>query len=193
MGIKVDGNKIKEKIKNIGIDKLLIMIAAGVVLVIFSIPSSKSTTENESKTTVANSEITIDNNTYVEALEQKLSDILSSIEGTGKTRVMITLKSSEEKVVLSEKPITKSDTVETDSEGGNRTVNNYEEGDKVIYVTDTDGNEIPYVVKSLEPVIEGVLVVTEGGNEAVVKEKVINSVTALFNIAEHKITVEKMK
>jgi stage III sporulation protein AG len=55
----------------------------------------------------------------------------------------------------------------------------------------TSGGE-PYVVKEIEPEVEGILVVAEGaGNETVVNE-ITYAVQVLFDVPVHKIKVVKM-
>ena len=104
---------------------------------------------------------------------------------------MITLKSSRELVVEKETPVSRSTTTETDAQGGSRTVNTSEMEENVIYSTDGSSNE-PYVVKSLAPEIEGVLVVAEGAGSGTVNRTVTEIVQALFDVEAHKVKVVKM-
>ena len=59
-----------------------------------------------------------------------------------------------------------------------------------MYSSLSDG-EIPYVKQELSPVIEGVLVVAEGGDNAVVKQNITEVVQALFGVDTHKIRLMK--
>ena len=54
-----------------------------------------------------------------------------------------------------------------------------------------NGEETPYVKQELSPRIEGVLVIAEGGDNAVVIENITEAVQALFGVDTHKIKVMK--
>ena len=64
---------------------------------------------------------------------------------------------------------------------------------ETIYQTDSEGNKIPYVVKKIEPEIQGITVVAQGGGNAVVQKNISDVLEALFHIEAHKIKVVKMK
>lgn len=187
--------KKKITIKNIGIDKLLLLALAGVVLVLLSVPfSGKSSSEKDKVATQTTQAANEENDTsYASALEQKLEDVLSKVEGVGKVEVMVTMKDSGEKIVDSETPYTKNDTTESDSAGGSRTVTEVEQSDTTIYTVDENGNNIPFVINELAPQIEGVAVIAEGGGNAVMVNKITNVIEALLNVSANKISVMKMK
>lgn len=185
----------KLKFKNIGIDKLLLLVLAGVVLVIVSIPfSNKDDKENNNPSqTVIETSNTESVSTYEAQLETRVEEILSKIEGVGKVEVMITIKDLGEKIVDSEKPYSKSETSETDSDGGTRTITDVTQSDTTIYTIDENGNSIPYVIRELEPQIEGVAVIAQGGANAIIAQKITNVIESLLNVSTHKISVMKMK
>ena len=58
-------------------------------------------------------------------------------------------------------------------------------------VTDSTGN--PYIVKTLQPDVEGVLVVAEGADDSIVKKNISEAVQVLFGIDVHRIKVAKKK
>ena len=115
--------------KGIGMDKLLIIAICGVVLVILSMPSSNNkskTNTKESQTTAAKvSEISVSSNEYVAMLERKLELFLLNVDGIGNVKVMITLEDYGEKIILSQKPYSKSEQKDTDSQGGTSTRTEY--------------------------------------------------------------------
>ena len=78
-----------------------------------------------------------------------------------------------------EQPVNRSATNESDTQGGSRIVNQVETGDSTVYRTDGTASE-PYVVKTLSPEIEGVLVVAEGAGSGSVNKTVTEIVQALF-------------
>jgi stage III sporulation protein AG len=114
------------------------------------------------------------------------------MESVGHVKVMITLKASEELVVEKEEPVSRSSTNETDSQGGTRIVNQVETEETTVYRTDGTTSE-PYVVKTLSPEIEGVVVVAEGAGDGNVDKTVTEIAEALFGVEAHKVKVVRME
>lgn len=185
-------------------DNLIVLILAGVLLVIIALPTKDSGgTEGlqaEGETTAE--ELPEDradipdaagsDEEYARQMEQRLREILSQMEGVGQVRVMITLKSSQELVVEKEQPYLRSSTNENDAQGGNRSVNQLETEDNTVYRTDGSVSE-PYVIKTLPPQIEGVVVVAEGAGSGTVNRTIVEMVQALFGVEAHKVKVVKME
>ena len=96
MDIKHSFEKLKSVFTS---DKKLAVLCAvgvlGVVLLILSefIPSGEKKAEKKESVTAAQSQ-----ETYAEDIEKRLTEIVSSIDGAGKTRVMVTLESGAEQV-----------------------------------------------------------------------------------------------
>lgn len=198
-----------QKVKDLKKDQLLILILAGVLLLIIALPVNSSEkkeknreegglysllgTQESTKESMEESSLEqLSSNAYAEELEQKLELILENMEWVGKAQVVITLQSSEERVVEKDIPITRSNTEETDSQGGSRKVNNVDTKESTIYETNS-GSSTPYVVKTINPQVEGVLVVCEGAGTGSVSKNITEAIEVLFGIAPHKIKVVKMK
>jgi stage III sporulation protein AG len=130
---------------------------------------------------------------YVSYWEEKLEDALSYVEGAGEVRVLITLKESEEKIVEKDGPEQTSDTAEMDAAGGSRTTKENSLEKTTIYMTDESGSSIPYVVKTVSPTVEGVVVIAQGGDQLAVRQNIIEAIQVLFDVDMNKITVVKMK
>ena len=165
--------KLFIKIKS---DKKTMMIAAigifGMFLILFS-----STGENNVDTLKDDSS-TI--NIYSESeLSSSLEKFLSNIDGAGKSEVMITYESYEETVYVYDK----------DEKNG-------KEGEKNIsseyIIIDIGDKEDGLKSKTVAPVIRGVAVVCQGGNNPVTKELIIRSISALLDISTNKISVAPM-
>lgn len=165
-------------------DKLLLLLAAGILLVVLSWPGKKEVVTSE-KLTMESSEDVL---SYEKKQEQRLSEILSQMEGVGRAEVMITYKSSEERIVREDSSSSRKSVEETDSGGGMRT---QEEVSLNVDTLTTGGEGEPYVVKELVPEVEGILVLADGGDKASVKAQIIEAVQALFPLESHKIKVLK--
>ena len=132
-------------------------------------------------------------NVYVNDQEQRLRKILEQIDGVGKVEVMI--RASASKAYIVEKDIVKNEStiLETDSSGGTRNSTEEAHNEASIYTKDSKGNDIPLIVKELEPEIEGVLVAAQGGDIESLVSEITQAVQVLFDIPVHKIKVVKMK
>ena len=128
---------------------------------------------------------------YTAHLEERLTQLLNGIDGVGKVRVMITLQSSEELVLEKDMPIVRSNTTESDAEGGSRSVYQVDSGESTVYAEE-DGMRTPFVVKTLTPRIEGVVVVAQGAGTARLSADISEAVQALFGIEAHKVKVIRM-
>ena len=129
---------------------------------------------------------------YAIYLEEKLRNALAKVAEVGEVEVLITLQSSGELVVEKEQPIVRSTTSETDSQGGSREVVEMDSRENTVYRSDGSASE-PYVIKTLAPEIEGVLVIAEGAGKGTVSHSIVEIVQALFGIEAHKVKVVKMK
>ena len=178
-----------------------ILILAGVLCMVSVWPTSnkeKETLEENTMFLEENmSEEVVDAsstlNVYIQNQEERLERILEQIDGAGRVEVMIRAEASKEYVV--EKDITNSESsvTETDSEGGTRQNFGLERSESSVFTKDTSGNDIPWVIKELEPTIEGVMVAVQGADHESVASEITQAVQALFDIPVHKIKVVKMK
>ena len=81
---------------------------------------------------------------------------------------------------------------EVDGEGGSRNSDKTEQSDTTIMVEGSDGVKKPYILKEIEPEVEGILVIAQGGDRAVIQSEIIDAVQVLFGVPSHKVKVMKM-
>lgn len=184
-------------LKEIGLPKLLTLVAAGVLLLILSVPdflSLKGDTQSGSDTkgTAVVEHRTDETSVYVENMEQKLETALRKVKGIGDVDVMLTVKSSKERVALKDDTDSQTSNSETDSGGGTRVETSIDKSEQTVMSQAGGGGNTPYVVKELEPELEGVLVIAEGGNDARIISEINSAVQVLFDVPAHKIKVMKM-
>ncbi len=201
-------------------DNLLVLVLVGILLVIIALPGENSTKEQtqedsgngdpgqgqdswflgetekkEESSYKGEAELPEgqgdSGEDYAACLEEKLTEALSQMSEVGKVRVMITLKSSRELVVEKEQPNSRSTTKESDAQGGSRIISQTESEEKTVYSTNGSISE-PYVVKTIPPQIEGVLVVAQGAGSGTVNRTIVEIVQALFGVEAHKVKVVKM-
>ena len=181
--------------------QLLLLLLVGMLLLVIAIPVTPSGEKKESDTfqketgetgVKRSGQMNKDTMEEYEAiLERRVASALEYVEGVGKTEVMITLKSSSQKVVEKDQTGDSRTTEEKDSAGGTRTEKSRSSERTSVYTQSTDGTQIPYVSKELTPEVEGVLVIAEGGDNAVVIQNITEAIQALFGIDAHKIKIMK--
>ncbi len=194
--------------KNDALRKFIFLLLAGLCLLIILWPADKSKSSltdgnlpgnslaNEKKEDGAvetsdtvsekNGTIMSGNGTYdeyIDALEEKLRQILANVKGVGSVEVMITLKDGGERIV--EKDAASSESQSDDSSAKTNS-------ETSVMVKDDSSNS-PYISKVLEPEIEGVLISCEGASNPEVVVKITEAVQALFDVPAHKIVVLEQK
>lgn len=196
MGNRRNMEELSQKIKsfvrkNGKKDRLLILLLCGILFLVIAVPVSDENEENETVSDGQDTAFSMDQ--YSMHLEQKLADALSKIEGAGEVSVMITWKSSSERIVEKDEESTSESLEETDSQGGSRTTKSITSSGKSVYTGSSGSSEDgePYVTKEISPVVEGVMIVAQGGNQPVVVQNITEAVQALFDIDTHKIKVMK--
>jgi len=192
--------KKKISLKEIGLPKLIMLFMAGILIILLSFPNifgGKTKTEESSQNSdniIQQNDTNMtsyDTNTYITDMENKLENILRKVSGIGEVKVMITLKASKEQVTLKDSPYTQESLNEVDGEGGSRTDNSVKREESTVLVT-KDGNSEPYIIQELEPDVEGVVVIAEGGDNIDIVLDIMEAAEVLFNVPAHKVKVMKM-
>ena len=170
--------------------QLLILLLVGILLMVIVLPVPDGREGSEEKGIQAAGEMA-DTSDYEAYLEEKTARTLQYVEGVGEVKVMITLKSSAQKIIEKDQQSSSQTTEEEDSQGGTRTSNDISSDRTSIYEQNSDGSQSPYVSKELLPEIEGVVVIADGGDNAVVVQNITEAVQALFGVEAHKIKIMK--
>ena len=188
---KNDGNN-KKKIENIMVFIVILAITIVAINYIWNgdKPSKSSNTvpeaEGRNDVVQVSSEINYDEN------EEKLANILSNIAGVGKVKVLLTYSETSTYVPIYNENLKASNTTETDSAGGSRTVSETDSQKEVIYKEDSSGNQEPVTQSIISPKIEGAIITAQGADNAEVKTSIVEAVEAATGLATHKIQVFKM-
>lgn len=213
--------KIREKIKSYKKEDYIVILLVGVLLVIIFLPSDKEKekktiwnsqkegkseitsviNENENVAGMSNFSYQMgegvdaedDYHIYIADLERRTENILSGMAGAGEVKVMIMTSDCGELVTQKDSENRFTDLQEEDSNGGTRKSMENQIKEEVVYTVDKAGNKVPYVVQRKLPQITGVVVASQGAGNTEVKENIIEAVSVLFHINEHRIKVIKMK
>lgn len=177
-------DNIKEFIQKIGFFRLLIIVLAGVMLLVLSLPSgSASHTEESGEEMQISSEsdaLFLAMEKYAKRQEKETAEILSKVEGLGEVEVMLTLASSEEKVTLQDDSVTEDDSTQEDTAGSSRKDSSYQSKGESVLVK-RDGEESPYVVQIHSPAIEGVVVVAQGAGSGKKEKEIIEAIRGIIS------------
>ena len=107
-----------------------------------------------------------ENTEYAQYLEHELEQMLHQMEDVGDVACMVTLSQSAEQVIEKDMETSNENITESDSQGGTRTTNQSSKSETTIYHDEEKGE--PYIRKEISPKVEGVLVIADGGDNAVV-------------------------
>lgn len=128
---------------------------------------------------------------YEAELEDRLTQLLSQIEGAGEVQVMVTVSRSSELILQTDTSREENTVKETDSQGGSRDNTELREESQTVLIGGSATAQ-PYVVGEIMPQVEGVVVACQGGDRPTVQAEISAAVQALFDLAPHKIKVCKM-
>lgn len=183
-----DGKDKKKQIENIVVFIIILIVT---VLIINSMWSSEK--EKKDDDTVDTSKVLAQTSTSSsqEDLEERLEDILSTINGVGKVKALIKYSESSTVVAMYNETVSESTTKENDANGGSKDVKETENKKEIVY-TDEDGTNKPITEKVVMPVIEGAIITAQGAGNANVKASIVSAVEAVTGLAVHKIQVFEM-
>ncbi len=175
--------KLKEAFFELSKNKKNIVLFACATLALLLLVVSEFTGDKNSEKN-ENTSGFISSTNYIKEQEEKLKELLETIDGAGQVEVMITLESCYENVYLKDKNLK--------TESGNGDFK--EETNETYIMAKTNSNtQEGVIIKVYEPVVKGVAVVATGGDSEKVKMAIIETVSAVFNIDSTNISVEKMK
>jgi len=198
-----EAKKLFERIsggKKLRKDQCLILILAGILLCVISLPVEKEKTKSgllDTNGTIIKNVHTFDaeeeNKDYVTCWEEKLEESMRCVEGAGKVRVLLYVGESEEMILTRDGAEEVTDTTETDASGGSRHIAESRTDKKVVCTVDERGQNVPLVVKTTAPAVEGVVVIAQGADRAQVRSDIIEAIQVLFDVDMNRIAIIKMK
>lgn len=130
---------------------------------------------------------------YAAELENSLTDIVNRIQGAGTAKVLVTLERGTQDIYATEEK--KSNQTTEDKSGDSTTKNEANDNTETTYilVKDADGAQKALKVTEVQPIIKGVVVVCDGGDDPAVQQNVITAVTTALDITSVRVCVIKAK
>lgn len=161
----------------------LVIFLVGVVIVI--IAGSYIFSDDDVSVETSNSATEIFD---ADVFENKLAKIISEIEGAGDVKVMVSYRTGVETVPLLDTKDSNTVTEESGGESLRRTEQSNLET-SIIFNQEKSGNKVPYISKTIMPIVEGVIVTCDGGGDELVKANVVKAVTVITGITANKVQV----
>ena len=152
----------------------LLVVLVGVLLLVLPLQRSGKMSERVPSTEREASGFDL------EKMERKLSAALSQVEGAGEVTVVLTVQNSSRQVLAQ-------DGKTTQKEGAS------ERTAETVVVSRGSGTQEPVLVEQIYPDFQGALVVCTGGEEAAVRLKLVEAVSALTGLGADKISICKGK
>lgn len=188
---KQEGNN-KKKIENIVVFIIILIVTIVAINYIWNGEKKNQSTDKVPQTEEKNEVVQVNSEITTDESEKKLANILSNIQGVGKVKVLLTYSETSTYVPVYNENSKQSNTTETDSSGGSRTIAEIDSQKEIIYKEDSSGNKEPVTKSIISPKIEGAIITAEGADNAEVKTNIIQAVEAATGLATHKIQVFKM-
>ena len=191
-------NNNKKKIENLVFLIVLVIITVVIINIIWN--GDKTTNKEQSNNDTSKQLATTNNQTVNQNqiqgtsesnLETRLEEILSQIQGVGEVKVLLHYSEWSEVVAMYNVTSRSSNTQETDTEGGSRTIQETDTQKDIIY-QEENGEKTPITQKIVQPKIEGAIITAKGASQANVKTNIIQAVEAVTGLATHKIQVFEM-
>ena len=179
-------SKLSKLMKDDKIKKLIIALCIGGIALIFlsTFVCGRASAGDNSADSTPDAQSYTNLSEYKASIENDLSKIISKIEGVGNTEVFLTLDNSSENVyAVNQKQSSKS----SNSDGGDESLDT-----EYFSLRKSDGSETGMLLKVIEPDVRGVLVVCNGVDNSMIKERVLEAVTKALNISSARVCITKL-
>ena len=113
-----------------------------------------------------------------EAISEKVTQLIESIDGAGDTRVMITYECGNEIVYAADSDESSDD--------------NSDDISREYIIIEENNNEAGLIIKTVYPKVMGVAIICQGGDNPAVKQQICSVISALFNLSTNKISIATM-
>ncbi|MBQ1193341.1 MAG: hypothetical protein IIX45_04380 [Lachnospiraceae bacterium] len=193
---EISGMDIKKLLTK---ENMLVLFFGGILIYVIMLPTKPVNTSyrekehnniyeqeiNEEKVNIEENTVQkTDDKEYQAQLEKELEDFLKQVEGIGDVKVLIYMGASQKYVV--EKDVPTSNTTKSDTSENTKS-------EKTVYTVNSYGEDIPFVVQTINPEIKGVVVAAQGVDTEDTRLRIIRLVMALYGIDANKIEVIGLK
>ncbi len=128
---------------------------------------------------------------YRSSITEELGNMLASMDGVGRTKIMITLDGGVRNIYATDTDINGRETSRKNGDDENADKQNTEKR-SCILVRNKDGTEKALTVGKMMPSVKGVLIVCDGGDDEGIIQRVREAVSAALDISQTHICVSKL-
>lgn len=129
-----------------------------------------------------------DSAAYVQALQGQMSELIGQIQGAGRSTVLITLENGWETLYVREE---KTDRDSARPSSGEGMVSERLLREESYVLVDGSGGRSALVRTRMEPVVRGVVVVCEGGDDPLTVTRILEAVTTALGVSSAKVCITK--
>ncbi len=192
-GFFVKKNEEGSKKRPKSFENLVVIVILGIIILLagsflFNPNETKDTLKDASSVTSGDkgsgSQSPMSGEDMVIDIENRLSELLSQVEGAGQVRVMVYADTSTEQIPAYNN--------EQDTRNDERTDGKTSEISETRQLA-LSGDDSPIILKTIVPQIKGVVVVAEGADDMLIKAQLNNAVCTLLGIPEHRVQILKHK
>lgn len=170
MDLKLKINKLSDAFKKYRY--ALIVLLIGLILMV--VPSVNRNEDTASKKYIETTK------SSVEILEDKLSALLSKVQGAGDVEVILTIAAGEEVIYQTNDDNSKSDT------STSQNIN-------TVTITDAERNQTGLIKQVRSEVYQGAIVVCRGADDPTVRLVIVDAVCRITGLGSNCISILKMK
>lgn len=170
MDLKLKINKISDTLKKYRYALIILLIG----LILMAVPSMGSREDTLSKKNVETTK------SSVEMLENKLSALLSKVQGAGDVEVVLTIAAGEEVIYQTNDDNSESDT------STSKNIN-------TVTITDAERNQTGLIKQVKSEVYQGAIIVCRGADDPTVRLAIVDAVSRITGLGSNCISILKMK
>ena len=146
-----------------------------------------STTDSEKPAAQTSGELSV--SSQEQALEQRVQEIVGTVEGAGKVKVMITLEDAGETIYAQDEQL---DAEHQYDENGQKVLDR-NSGQSSHLFFDSGSDEQPLVETVRQPTVQGVAVICEGAGDVSVESRITQVVSTVLGIPTNRVCVAAMQ
>ena len=172
--------------------KLLLAVGLAAIALLFLSDYLKSgVAENTSAEPATYAATEANYEEYTASLERRLTELISSVDGAGSTKVMVTLECGTEYVYASRQKST-SAVSENSNPDGRVSRDEKRSGEESLVLVNAGRGEEPLILKQLAPTVAGVVVLCSGADDVNVRQQIINVVTTALGTSSNRVCVTRL-
>ena len=164
---------------------------AGIALIFLSNALKPREIQDSSSQDVTTGQAEVIPEDYRNAVTEELGNMLASIEGVGRTKVMVTIDKTLQNIYATDTDQNGRETTRQNGYDENTDKQNTEKRSCIV-IKNKDGSEQALTVGQMMPQVKGVLIVCDGGDDEAVRQRVIDAVSAALDISKSHICVSTM-